>query len=231
MWYYSDSYLFSYGLIILAAIISMIASARVKSAYAKYSRVLSVRGITAEEAARVILNGAGINDVPINAIKGTLTDNYNPKEHTLNLSQSVYGSTSVAAIGVAAHECGHAIQDREEYTPIKIRSAIVPLVNFGSHLSWPIILFGFLFSVPILVSIGIYLFVFVVAFQLITLPVEFNASRRAIGILETSGILGADELQGARKVLSAAAMTYVAAAAASVLQLLRLILLSRRRND
>ena len=226
MWlYYMEAY--SYIFIIISAVISLIASLHVKSTYAKYSRVMSMSGITADQAAERILHGAGIGDVPIEAVAGNLTDHYNPKYKTLGLSQSVYGSSSVAANGVAAHECGHAIQDEEGYLPIRIRSAIVPVVNFGSTLSWPAILFGMIFGYPPLITIGIYLFVFVVIFQLITLPVEFNASRRAVRVLEDRGILGTGELKGAKAVLRAAAMTYLAAALTSLLQLARLLLLRR----
>lgn len=226
-WLYDSTYI----LVILAAIISLIASAKVKSTYAKYSKVLSARGITAEQAAQQILYGAGLSQVPINQVAGNLTDHYDPRSQTLALSQTVFGSNSVAAIGVAAHECGHAIQDAENYAPIRIRNAIVPVVNFGSTLSWPLLLLGLVLSFDPLVLAGIWLFSLVVVFQLVTLPVEFNASRRAMQILEERGILGNEELKGARKVLSAAAMTYVAAAVGSLLQLARLLMIrnSRRR--
>lgn len=226
-WLYDSTYI----LVILAAIISLIASAKVKSTYAKYSKVLSARGITAEQAAQQILYGAGLSQVPINQVAGNLTDHYDPRSQTLALSQTVFGSNSVAAIGVAAHECGHAIQDAENYAPIRIRNAIVPVVNFGSTLSWPLLLLGLVLSFDPLVLAGIWLFSLVVVFQLVTLPVEFNASRRAMRILEERGILGNEELKGARKVLSAAAMTYVAAAVGSLLQLARLLMIrnSRRR--
>lgn len=226
-WFYDSTYI----LVILAAVISLIASARVKSTYAKYSRVLSARGITAEQAAEQILHGAGIGQVPVMQVAGNLTDHYDPRSQTLALSQTVYGSNSVAAIGVAAHECGHAIQDAENYTPIRIRNSIVPVVNFGSKLSWPLMLIGLIMAYDPLVLAGIWMFSLVVVFQVITLPVEFNASRRAVRILEERGILGSEELKGAKKVLSAAAMTYVAAAVGSLLQLARLLLIrnSRRR--
>lgn len=226
-WFYDSTNI----LVILAAVISLIASARVKTTYAKYSRVLSARGITAEQAAEQILHGAGIGQVPVMQVAGNLTDHYDPRSQTLALSQTVYGSNSVAAIGVAAHECGHAIQDAENYTPIRIRNSIVPVVNFGSKLSWPLMLLGLIMSYDPLILAGIWMFGLVVAFQVITLPVEFNASRRAVRILEERGILGSEELKGAKKVLSAAAMTYVAAAVGSLLQLARLLLIrnSRRR--
>ena len=227
-WFYDSTYI----LVILAAVISLIASARVKTTYAKYSRVLSTRGITAEQAAEQILHGAGIGQVPVMQVAGNLTDHYDPRSQTLALSQTVYGSNSVAAIGVAAHECGHAIQDAENYTPIRIRNSIVPVVNFGSKLSWPLMLIGLIMAYDPLVLAGIWMFGLVVAFQVITLPVEFNASSRALVMLEDYGILGQDEKRKAKSVLSAAAMTYVAAAASSILQLLRLIILfGGRSND
>lgn len=226
-WIYDSTYI----LVIIAAIISLIASARVKSTYAKYNRVLSSRGITAEEVAQQILYGAGISQVPVTRVAGNLTDHYDPRSQTLALSQTVYGSRSVAAIGVAAHECGHAIQDAENYGPIRLRNSIVPVVNFGSKLSWPLMLLGLLFAFDPLVLAGIWMFSLVVIFQLITLPVEFNASRRAMRVLEDRGILGSEELKGARKVLSAAAMTYVAAAVGSLLQLARLLLIRNSRRN
>jgi len=226
-WFYDSTYI----LVILAAVISLIASAKVKSTYAKYSKVISARGITADQVAQQILNGAGLPQIGVMQVAGNLTDHYNPNLQVLGLSQTVYGSRSVAAIGVAAHECGHAIQDAENYAPIRIRNSIVPVVNFGSKLSWPLMLLGLLFAFDPLVLAGIWMFGLVVAFQVITLPVEFNASRRAIRILEDRGILGSEELKGAKKVLSAAAMTYVASAVGSLLQLARLLLIrnSRRR--
>ena len=226
-WFYDSTYI----LVILAAVISLIASAKVKSTYAKYSKVLSARGITADQVAQQILNGAGLPQIGVMQVPGDLTDHYNPNLQVLGLSQTVYGSSSVAAIGVAAHECGHAIQDEENYVPIRIRNSIVPVVNFGSKLSWPLMLIGLIMAYDPLVLAGIWLFSLVVVFQLITLPVEFNASRRAVRILEERGILGSEELKGAKKVLSAAAMTYVAAAVGSLLQLARLLMIrnSRRR--
>lgn len=226
-WFYDSTYI----LVVLAAVISLIASAKVKSTYAKYSKVLSARGITADQVAQQILNGAGLPQIGVMQVPGDLTDHYNPNLQVLGLSQTVYGSSSVAAIGVAAHECGHAIQDEENYVPIRIRNSIVPVVNFGSKLSWPLMLIGLIMAYDPLVLTGIWLFSLVVVFQLITLPVEFNASRRAVRILEERGILGSEELKGAKKVLSAAAMTYVAAAVGSLLQLARLLMIrnSRRR--
>lgn len=225
---------YTYILAIIAAVISLIASAGVKATFNKYSKRIAQSGLTGRDVATRILNGAGIYDVSVNHIAGNLTDNFNPKNKTLNLSDSVYASNSIAAIGVAAHESGHAIQHNKGYIPIKIRGAIVPVVNFGSRLSFPVILLGCLMNYnEIIISIGILLFSFGLIFSLITLPVEFNASRRAISILEQDGILYDEELKGARKVLFAAAMTYVASAIGMALQLLRLFLMfkgGRRRR-
>lgn len=222
----------TYILVIIGIVITMAASAKVKSTYARYQKVRSMSGITAAEAAQRILHGAGIYDVRIEHISGNLTDNYDPRSKVLHLSDSTYRSTSVAAIGVAAHECGHAIQDAESYAPLRIRGAIVPVVNFGSALSWPMILIGVLLSFNhVLITLGILLFSLTVLFQLVTLPVEFNASSRALHILRDSRLLQDQEVSGASKVLKAAALTYVAGAAAALLQLLRLVLLFGRRND
>lgn len=220
----------TYILVIFGALISAIASANVNSAFNSFSRITNRRGLTAQAAAEGILRRAGIRDVRIERIRGNLTDHYSPNEKVLRLSDTVYGSTSVAAIGVAAHECGHAIQHHVGYAPLKLRSASVPVANIGSRLSWPIILLGLALGMTELARVGVFLFTFVVLFQLITLPVEFNASNRAMSILEESGMLGGEELRGAAKVLRAAALTYVAALFSTVLQLLRLILLTRR-ND
>ena len=225
--FYFDS---TYILVLIGAVISMIASAKVRSAFQKYSKISNRRGLTAQDVAAVILRNAGITDVRIERIKGNLTDHYSPNEKVLRLSDSVYGSTSAAAIGVAAHECGHAIQHNVGYGPLKLRSVSVPVANIGSMLSWPVILLGLLFGMPGLAQIGVFLFTFVVLFQLITLPVEFNASNRALRILEESGMLVGEELKGSSKVLRAAALTYVAALFSSVLQLLRLVLLTRSSN-
>ncbi len=225
---------YTYILAIIAVVISLIASAGVKATFNKYSKRIAQSGLTGSDVATRILNGAGIYDVSVNHIAGNLTDNFNPTNKTLNLSDSVYASNSIAAIGVAAHESGHAIQHDKGYIPIKIRGAIVPVVNFGSRLSTPVILLGCLMNYnEIIISIGLLLFSFGLIFSLITLPVEFNASRRAISILEQDGILYDEELKGARKVLFAAAMTYVASAIGMALQLLRLFLMfkgGRRRR-
>lgn len=221
----------TYILIVIGVIISMIASAKVKSTFNKYQRVRSLSGLTGAQAANEVLRNAGIYDVRIQRVSGHLTDHYDPRNKTLNLSDSVFDSTSCAAIGVAAHEAGHAIQHARSYLPLQVRNAIVPVVNFGATLSWPLILLGILLSgFHYLITIGIILFSFAVIFQLITLPVEFNASRRAIQMLSSTGILRGDEINHTKKVLNAAALTYVAAAAASILQLLRLIILFGGRD-
>ena len=232
-YFYWDS---TYLLVIIGAVICMIASARVKSTYRKYSAYRSASGMTGAQAAERILHYAGIYDVTIHHVSGSLTDHYNPSQKTLNLSDDVYGSASVAAIGVSAHECGHAIQHQQGYVPLSLRSAIVPVANIGSTLAWPLILIGLIFSSgtgSIMITIGILCFSAAVLFQLVTLPVEFNASARAMQILGQQGILSESELPYTKKVLGAAALTYVAGAAAAILQLLRLLLLvgGRRRND
>ncbi len=222
----------TYLLVIASVILSMMASARVKSAFAKYSRISTIQGVTGAQAAQQILNQAGIYDVQIRHISGNLNDHYDPRNKTLSLSDRVYGSASVAAVSVAAHECGHAIQHARGYTPLKIRSSLVPVANFGSAISWPLIVIGLLmgYHSP-LITIGIILFSSVVLFHLVTLPVEFNASARGLRILSASGMLVGDENEGARKVLQAAALTYVASAAGMILQLLRLLILTKDRRD
>ena len=226
-------YDFTYILVLIGAVICAIASANVNRSFNKYSRYANERGWTAEACAAAILQRAGICDVRVQRINGSLTDHYDPRDKVLRLSDSVYGSTSIAAIGVAAHECGHAIQHDTGYAPLKLRSASVPVANIGSKLSWPVILIGLLLGQAGLARIGVFLFCFVVAFQLITLPVEFDASHRALKILGDNSILSETELNGASKVLRAAALTYVAALFSSILQLLRLILITQgnRRRD
>ena len=232
MGYYFDP---TWILVIIGAVLSMAASAKVNSTFNKYSKVRSMTGMTGEDAAKRLLNSQGIYDVTVRPVKGQLTDHYDPRTKTVNLSESVFHSTSVAAIGVAAHECGHAMQDNVGYVPLKRRGAIVPVANIGSQAAFPLIIIGVLIGgmgSP-LVNIGLILFSLAVIFQLITLPVELNASRRAITLLDQVGILGGQEVNQTRKVLGAAALTYVAALAASVLQLLRLVILfgGRRDND
>jgi len=233
--YYGYGFMFdpTYILVIIGALISGFASMKVQSTYSRYDRIRNSRGITSNQVAEHILHAAGIYDVRIERIRGNLTDHYSPNEKVLRLSDAVYGKTSVAALGVAAHECGHAIQHQEGYAPLKLRSASVPLANIGSWISWPVILIGILIGNTPLAQVGIVLFTFVVAFQLITLPVEFDASARALKILERDHILEGEEHRGATKVLKAAAMTYVAALFATILQLLRLVLLvsGNRRRD
>lgn len=220
----------TYILVIIGAIISAIASWNVNRTYKNFSKFSNGKGLSAEDVAALILHKVGIYDVRIERIRGSLTDHYSPNEKVLRLSDSVYGSTSVAAIGVAAHECGHAIQHHQGYFPLKLRAVSVPIANIGSMLSWPIILIGLIFGWMGIAQIGVYLFTFVVFFQLITLPVEFNASSRALRVLEERKLLIGGELKGASKVLKAAALTYVAALFSSILQLLRLILLTRGNN-
>ena len=217
----------TYILVLIGAFISFLASINVNSTFKRYSRIGNSRGVTAEQVADQILHEAGIYDVSIARISGELTDHYSPSEKVLRLSDSVYGSTSVAAIGVAAHECGHAIQHQVGYGPLNLRSVAVPVANIGSKLSWPIILVGLLLGFTGLAQFGVILFTFVVFFQLLTLPVEFNASGRALKILEGRGILAGQELDGAKKVLISAALTYVAALFAAILQLFRLVLLTQ----
>ena len=222
----------TYFLLIIGALLSLAASTRLRSTFAIYRKVRSASGLTGADAARRILRAAGITDVQVVPIRGNLTDHYDPRTKQVSLSEDVYDKTSLAAVGVAAHECGHAIQHSVNYAPLNLRSAIVPLANFGSNLAWPLFLAGLIFSVEPLLNIGILLFSLAVLFQVVTLPVEYNASSRALKMLESTGILSPDENKGAKKVLSAAALTYVAAVAASILQLLRLIILSGgRRSD
>lgn len=221
----------TYFLVIIGALLSLAASARVKTTFAKYSRVRSLSGMTGAQAAERILHSAGIHDVAVLHVNGNLTDHYDPRNKTLKLSDTVYGQSSVAAIGVAAHECGHAIQHNDGYVPLRLRSAIVPVANIGATISWPLILIGlFLGYSQTLINIGIILFSCAVLFQIVTLPVELNASARAVRILDETGILYGEEVTHTKKVLGAAALTYVAAAAASILQLLRLVILFGGRN-
>lgn len=232
-YYYWDP---TYILVVIGAVICMIASARVKGTFNKYSQLRSMSGMNGAQVAQRVLQAAGIYDVQVRHVSGSLTDHYDPRTKTVNLSDPVYNATSVAALGVAAHECGHAIQHAKSYAPLSIRSALVPIANFGSMLAWPVILIGLLFntrSSGLIIDIGILLFSAAVLFQLVTLPVEFDASRRVLVMLRTQGILADDELRYTRRVLKSAALTYVASAAAAILQLLRIILITngRRRDD
>lgn len=231
-YYYYDR---TYILVLIGVLICVAASARVNRTFDRFSRVRSYSGMTGKEAAERILRSSGIYDVQVIHIPGNLTDHYNPGKKTLGLSDTVYNSASVAAIGVAAHECGHAVQHATGYAPLKIRGALVPAANFGSMAAWPLILIGLLMNgdtAILFINLGILVFSAAVLFQIVTLPVEFNASRRAVRVLESSGMLYPDEVDSVNKVLSAAALTYVASAASMILQLLRLIIIGgRKRND
>lgn len=228
---YGDTDIILYMLLLVSMVVAMFAQVSVSSTFKKYSKVKSYSNLTGEQAARKILDMNGLRNVRIEHVRGNLTDHYDPRSNVLRLSDAVYSSPSIAAIGVAAHECGHAIQASKEYAPLVIRNSIVPVVNFASKASWAIIAVGFfLGTMPFLIKIGIILFAVTVFFQLITLPVEFDASKRALKILSESNMLYADENKGAKKVLTAAAMTYVAAAITAVLQLMRLISMLNRRD-
>ena len=230
MFYGFDIYYFI--LIIPALLFGLWAQSQVNTNFQKYSQIGTMRGMTGAQAAEYILRQNGIYDVQIRHVSGHLSDNFNPRNKTINLSDSVYNSTSIAAIGVAAHEAGHAVQHAVNYAPIRIREMIIPVTQIGSWLYLPIIMVGFLFSSQALVNVGILLFSTLAIFQLVTLPVEFDASGRAIKTLESSGILYGEEITGAKKVLKAAALTYVAALVSSLAQLLRLILIfGGRRRD
>ena len=227
----------TYIVLVLPAIIfAMWASSRVNSTFQRYQGQYSSRGLTGAEAAQMVLQRNGVYGVRIERVSGNLTDHYDPRSNVILLSDSVYGNTSTAAIGVACHEAGHAVQHAEHYLPVKIRTAIVPITNIGSRLSMPLILLGLLFGATsyffaTLAYVGVACFALSTIFQLVTLPTEFDASRRALTAIEQGGMLSGEELQGAKKVLSAAAMTYVAALAVSITQLLRLMLLVNRRNN
>ena len=231
-YYYYD---WTYILVVIGAVICIAASARVKNVFARYSRIQSHSGLTGREAAEQILHRNGIYDVQVIHIGGNLTDHYNPGNKTLGLSDTVYNSTSVAAIGVAAHECGHAVQHARGYVPLAIRGSLVPVANIGSMAAWPLILIGLFMNgqtAIFFINLGILLFSAAVLFQIVTLPVEFNASGRAVKVLESSGMLYPDEVDSVKKVLGAAALTYVASAASMILQLLRLVIIGgRKRND
>ncbi len=221
-------------LILPALLLGMWAQAQVTGTFNRYKMVRSARGLTGADVARRILDDNGLQNVRVESIQGNLTDNYDPRTKVVHLSESVYGSSSIAALGVAAHECGHAVQHSTSYAPLTVRNAIIPLTNIGARLSVPLIIAGVIFSTQSLITVGIVGFALVTFFQLITLPVEYNASSRAIATLESGRILDDNELFGAKKVLSAAALTYLAALIMSVAQLLRLILLyggrGRRRS-
>lgn len=226
----------TYFLVIIGVVICMLASARVKTTFSRYSTMRNSRGMTGAEAAQKILNNSGIYDVRIERVAGQLTDHYDPRNKVLRLSDATYGQTSVAAVGVAAHECGHAIQHAKGYAPLQFRSALVPVANFGSTIAWPLIVFGMFISGKssmLLINLGILAFSLAVLFQIATLPVEFNASSRAVRILADTGMMQGEEIVATKKVLKAAALTYVASAASAILQLLRILILTggRRRDD
>ena len=229
MYYYDWSYM----LLLPAIIFTMYAQFKVQGNFKKYSNVRAMRGLTGAQAARRMLDAAGLHDVAIEPIRGSLTDHYDPRYRVLRLSQTVYGVNSVAAVSVACHEAGHAIQHEEEYTPLLMRNNIVPIVNFASQLSWPLIVFGIILGASsgigdMLFMIGVIAFLAVILFHAITLPVEFNASSRAMSHMESLGIIMDDEKRGARKVLSAAAMTYVASLAMAIMNLIRILALRNR---
>ena len=228
-YYYLSNYYY-FLLVVPVLIISIVASARVNSSFKKYSKVLSSRNLTGAQAAFEVLRHYGISNVQIERVNGNLTDHYDPRTNVIRLSDSVYNSTSVAAIGVACHEAGHAAQYAQSYAPIKIRNLVLPVANLGSRAGFPLALIGFLLNFEFLAIAGIVFFSFAVVFQLVTLPVEFNASKRALSVISDADILSADEKVGAKKVLTAAAMTYVAALAVSIANLLRLILMFNRKR-
>ncbi|MCY6484002.1 zinc metallopeptidase [Clostridium aestuarii] len=225
MFFYDSTFI----ILLPALIISALAQIKVKATFEKYYRIKSINGYTGAQVARTLLDAEGLYDVEVKQIAGKLTDHYDPRNRMVSLSRDVYGSTSIASIGVAAHETGHAIQHQKHYAPLQIRNSIVPVVNFSSNASWIIFLVGFLFRSSYLINLGILLFTAVVIFQLVTLPVEFNASNRALRVLQQRTILYDNEIKGAKSVLTAAAMTYIAAALMSILQLIRLFVLSRDR--
>lgn len=226
-YYYFD---WTYILVIAGALLSLLASWNVKSSYNRYARIANMRGLTGAEAARRILEANNVMNVQVQYVRGELTDHYDPRTQTVNLSDSVYNSTSVAALGVAAHECGHVMQHETGYVPLQIRTALVPAANIGSRFGIYIVILGLILAFEPLTTIGIWVFSLAVLFQIVTLPVEFDASRRALSMLEGYGMMGQEEVGGARKVLTAAALTYVAAAAASVMSLVRLLILRDNRR-
>lgn len=231
MFYYDTTYI----LVIIGAILCAIASAHVKSVYSKYDRVFNSTGLTGAMAAERILSSQGVYGVRVVRVAGTLTDHYNPSKQTVALSESTYDSRSIAAIAVAAHECGHVMQHEQGYSPLEFRTALVPVANLGSQLCWPLVLFGLFFNTKIseyMLTAGIAMFCFALLFQVVTLPVEFNASSRAMKIIVNNGMVSGEDAKMARKVLTAAALTYVAAVASSFLNLLRLLIISKgARND
>lgn len=218
-------------LLLPAIIIAFWAQSKVSGTYKKYRTIRTMNGYTGENVARMMLDAAGLYDVPVVEIRGELTDHYDPTSRVVRLSSDIYHGASIASAGIAAHEVGHAIQHKEAYKPLVLRTSIASAVNFSSQASIIIFMIGLLFSIPLLTNIGIIFFTVAVIYQIITLPVEFNASKRALNILESRNILYGNEVSGAKSVLSAAAMTYVAAALMSISQLIRLIAISNRNND
>jgi len=224
--YYDPTFIF----LVPALLLAFYAQSKIQMTFSKYLKIASIRGLTGAEAARIILDRNGLYDIPIVVIPGRLTDHYDPSQRVLRLSEDVYYSTSIASIGVAAHEAGHAIQHNRGYVPLLIRNSLVPIANIGSNLSWILILLGLFMGAMGLARLGVLLFTAVVAFQIITLPVEFNASSRALIELDSNGLLFENELRGAKKVLNAAALTYVAATLMAISQLLRLLFITRDRD-
>ncbi|MGN0660784.1 MAG: zinc metallopeptidase [Oscillospiraceae bacterium] len=227
-WFYDPTF---YIFVVPALIVALVAQINVKSTYSKYSRLANSAGLTGAEAARRILDANGLTNVRIEHISGQLSDHFDPRSNVVRLSDGVFASNSVAAIGVAAHEVGHAIQYSQSYFPMRIRSAIIPITNIGSNLSFPLVVLGLIFSYDPLVTVGIFLYLAVVLFQLVTLPVEFNASARALRTIEDNGWLFGEEQKGAKRVLTAAALTYVAALFTALMNLFRLIAIAGRRRD
>ncbi len=223
-------YYFSYGLTFLALIITLAAQFYVNSSYSKYKKVKNARGLTGKDAARMMLDKNGLNNVKIGVVNGLLSDHYDPRTKTVNLSNDIYYGTSVASVSVACHECGHAIQDKNNYVFMRIRASLVPIVNLSSRLGYFAILFGLIFSLINLIWLGIFAEVAILAFQVVTLPVEFDASGRALKEIENMGILAADEKSGSKRMLRSAALTYVASVAATSLEIFRLLLIARSRN-
>jgi len=221
---------FTMVLLIPAIILAVYAQSKVQSTFNKYSKVTAKSGVTGAQAAELLLKNAGVGDVRIEPTRGNLTDHYDPRSKVLRLSEGVYGKNSLAALGVAAHETGHAIQHHVGYFPLELRNSLVPVANIGSNLAFPLLIIGLIFGNPTLAMWGVLVFVAVVLFQVVTLPVEFNASNRAVAVLEGSGLLDRQEAGGARKVLNAAALTYVAAALMAVMNLVRMLLISGLLN-
>ncbi|MCK5737561.1 zinc metallopeptidase [bacterium] len=216
-------------IILISTVITIWAQAKIKSTYRRYSKIRNVNGVTGAAAAHGLMRTRNLTGVSIEKVAGQLTDHYDPRSQTLRLSDGVYQSDSIAAVAIAAHEVGHVMQHQQGYSPLKIRNSMVPVAGLGSKLAWPLVIFGLIFQFQPLIQWGIYMFAAVVLFQVVTLPVEINASRRALAALESGGYLQTDEMPGARKVLTSAALTYIAAAAVALLNLFRLLLLSRNR--